>query len=133
VVRDGQAPTWIYTTTEAPKEKMKALQEKGISVFAISSGPKVEIKDMLEHLGEQQISSLLVEGGSEINGSFLRAKEIDKITTFIAPKLVGGGTAPTSFGGEGIAFMDQAVQLTNVSFRQVGQDLRIDGYPQWKE
>lgn len=133
VITDGQAPTWIYTTEAASTEKRKALQERGISVFAISPGPTVDIKDMLKHLGQQQISSLFVEGGSQINGSFLRAKEIDKIMTFIAPKLVGGRTAPTSFGGEGIGLMDEAVQLTNVSFRQVGQDLRIDGYPQWKE
>ncbi|RKD24379.1 riboflavin biosynthesis protein RibD [Ammoniphilus oxalaticus] len=133
LVTDGQAPTWIYTTTQAPKEKMELLQAHGIDVFPVSSGPSVDLSKMLKHLAEQGIASLLVEGGSQVNGSFLKAKEIDKIVTFIAPKLVGGEDAPTSFGGEGVMEMGEAVLLKNMKFRQVGDDLRIDGYPIWEE
>lgn len=131
VLTDGQAPTWIYTTEEADPEKRERLAAMGIPVIPLSSGPQVDVSDVLAHLGEQQISSVLVEGGSQVNGSFLRAREIDKIITFIAPKLVGGQHAPTSFGGQGIDRMDQAILLSRMTVRRLGQDLCIEGYPEW--
>lgn len=133
LVNDGQAPTWIYTTTEASAEKKEALMARGVSVFTVSDGPKVNIEKMLSHLGERGIASLLVEGGAQINGSFLQAQAVDKIVAFIAPKLVGGASAPTPFGGQGIKLMEDAIRLRDVSYRQVGDDLRVDGYPIWKE
>lgn len=132
VVTDGKAPTWIFTTKQADKEKIWALEQRGITVKTISSGRQVDLLSVLSFLGEQHISSVLVEGGSQVNGSLLRAKAIDKIIHFIAPKLVGGQHAPTSFGGQGVREMSEAIVLKDMSVQQMGEDLCIEGYPDWR-
>lgn len=131
VVQDGQAPTWIYTTFEADEGKLRQLKLAGVEVFRVSDGPLVGVEDVLKHLGEHRVSSILVEGGSQVNGSFLRARAIDKVITYFAPKLVGGALAPTSFGGDGIQQMEEAIRLQHMEVETVGEDLRVEGYPEW--
>ncbi|WP_047152719.1 bifunctional diaminohydroxyphosphoribosylaminopyrimidine deaminase/5-amino-6-(5-phosphoribosylamino)uracil reductase RibD [Aneurinibacillus tyrosinisolvens] len=133
VVTDGAAPTWIFTTERAEIEKQLQLEKKGIRIFSAGSGPSVNILRMLDILGEQSISSLLVEGGSQVNSAFLHAKAIDKIVAYVAPKLIAGQTAPSSFGGIGIEQMNDAISLADVQVEQVGQDIKISGYPVWGE
>nr|WP_209811199.1 bifunctional diaminohydroxyphosphoribosylaminopyrimidine deaminase/5-amino-6-(5-phosphoribosylamino)uracil reductase RibD [Ammoniphilus resinae] len=138
VVRDGEAETWIYTTTTAAEEtaKVQALEKRGVKVISlpVEDGERgIPIPQMLTHLGSQKISSLLVEGGARVNASFLKEMAVDKIVSYIAPKLVGGEHAPTPIGGFGVQEMDQAIRLTRMTYRQVGEDLRIEGYPEWRE
>ncbi|MBN6188515.1 bifunctional diaminohydroxyphosphoribosylaminopyrimidine deaminase/5-amino-6-(5-phosphoribosylamino)uracil reductase RibD [Aneurinibacillus sp. BA2021] len=131
VLTDGQAPTWIFTTERADPKKWERLEEMGIRVFSTGDDVKVDIDRLLALLGEQQISSLLVEGGSQINSAFLHARAIDKIVSYVAPKLVAGQGAPTPFGGLGIEEMNDAVPLAHISFEKIGNDIKITGYPVW--
>ncbi|AMA73647.1 MULTISPECIES: bifunctional diaminohydroxyphosphoribosylaminopyrimidine deaminase/5-amino-6-(5-phosphoribosylamino)uracil reductase RibD [Aneurinibacillus] len=132
VLTDGQAPTWIFTTEHADRTKRAQLEEKRIRVFSTGDGPKVDIDCLLATLGEQQVSSLLVEGGSQINSAFLHARAINKVVAYVAPKLVAGQNAPTPFGGLGIEEMADAISLMDVSFEKVGNDMKISGYPVWR-
>jgi diaminohydroxyphosphoribosylaminopyrimidine deaminase/5-amino-6-(5-phosphoribosylamino)uracil reductase len=132
VLTDGKAPTWIFTTERADPLKWEQLEEMGIRVFSTGNEPKVNISRMLTILGEQQISSLLVEGGSQINSAFLHAQAIHKVVSYVAPKLVAGQGAPTPFGGLGIEEMNNAVSLVDVSFEKIGDDIKITGYPVWR-
>jgi diaminohydroxyphosphoribosylaminopyrimidine deaminase/5-amino-6-(5-phosphoribosylamino)uracil reductase len=129
VVTDGQAPTWIFTSCDFDQEKKLELERRGVRVFVTSSAGAVDIQEMLSFLGEQQIASLLVEGGGSINFSFLREKAVDKVISYIAPKLIGGKDALTPFTGEGFDKMSDAIELSELSFEKVGEDLRITGYP----
>jgi diaminohydroxyphosphoribosylaminopyrimidine deaminase/5-amino-6-(5-phosphoribosylamino)uracil reductase len=131
VVTDGKAPTWIYTTAHAPREKQAALENLGVRVIPFDS-EQVAVERVLASLGQQGITSLLVEGGAAVNGSFLRARAIQKIIHYVSIKLVGGADAPTPFGGTGIALMDDAVTLRDFEVERVGErDIRIAGYPVW--
>lgn len=131
IVADHLAPTWIFTTPAAPVEKRIELETKGLTVIVLDA--PLQVTDVLRELGEREITSLLVEGGAEVNGSFLQAMAIQKIISYISLKLVGGSLSPTSYGGVGFATMDKAVTLTNTSIEQVSeQDIRIVGYPQWE-
>lgn len=132
VVQDMAAPTWIISTSEAPEEKRGAFaQAKGVTLLTLDA--PLSVDEVLKQLGERGITSLLVEGGAEVNGSFLRAKAIQKVISYVSLKLVGGVQAPTPFGGAGFATMDEAVMLTELSVEQVdGQDVRIIGYPLWE-
>lgn len=132
VIVDNQAPTWVFTTDKADPEKKQLLEEKGIRVFSSGPADKVDIPAMLKILGDHEISSVLVEGGSQVNGSFLEAGCIDKVISYIAMKLVGGGSAPTAFGGLGIAEMSGAVRLEHADIQVVGEDIRITGYPRFE-
>lgn len=133
VLNDKEAPTWLITTDRADSGKKRWLEEKGVRVFSTGGEPKVDVNRMLEILGQESVSSLLVEGGSQINSAFLHARAIDKVISYIAPKLVAGQGAPTPFGGTGIEEMGNAVALRNFQVETLGVDLKITGYPDWGE
>ncbi|MED4755240.1 bifunctional diaminohydroxyphosphoribosylaminopyrimidine deaminase/5-amino-6-(5-phosphoribosylamino)uracil reductase RibD [Brevibacillus choshinensis] len=133
LLQDQAAPTWIITTPSAPEERRLTLSHaKGVTLITLDA--PLLVTDVLKRLGELGITSLLVEGGAEVNGSFLRARAIQKIISYVSLKLVGGSQAPTPFGGTGFATMDEAVKLTDLTIEQVSeQDVRIIGYPQWEQ
>ncbi|MCE0450160.1 bifunctional diaminohydroxyphosphoribosylaminopyrimidine deaminase/5-amino-6-(5-phosphoribosylamino)uracil reductase RibD [Brevibacillus sp. AF8] len=132
VVQNTDAKTWIFTTDAAPREKQELLAARGVKVITMV-GP-ILVEKVLDTLGELGITSLLVEGGQEVNGSFLQARAIQKVVSHIALKLIGGSGAPSPFGGQGFATMGEAVQLTNVMITPIGKgDLQISGYPQWED
>lgn len=131
VITDDLAPTWIITTRRASADKSAMLQERGITVVNLED-ERIDIPPMLDRLGELGITSVLVEGGSEVNGAFLQAQAIQKTISYFAMKLVGGAHAPTSYGGPGLEQMADAVMLGNVEIERVGDhDVRIVGYPIW--
>ena len=119
---------WIFTTQQASEEKKKHLEQKGVKVFITNEGPTVDIERMLTILGEEGITSLLVEGGSEVNASFLYGGYAQKLVAYLAPKLIGGKTAPGAFGGPGIQALAESVSLRDVQVEWIGQDLKVVGY-----
>jgi len=74
--------------------------------------------------------SLLVEGGSQINGSFLDEGLIDKIFLFLSPKLIGDPQALGIFGGHGVSSLKEAIPLNELKVRRIGEDLLLEGYLQ---
>jgi len=74
------------------------------------------------------ITSVLVEGGGEINASFLEAGLVDKAHFIIAPKIFGGRSAKTGVEGEGVSFPAQAKWLKEISQQRLGEDFLISGY-----
>ncbi|NRR04168.1 bifunctional diaminohydroxyphosphoribosylaminopyrimidine deaminase/5-amino-6-(5-phosphoribosylamino)uracil reductase RibD [Brevibacillus sp. RS1.1] len=132
VVQNADAKTWIFATDAAPKEKQELLAARGVKVIS-TAGP-IRVEKVLDTLGELGITSLLVEGGQEVNGSFLQARAIQKVVSHIALKLIGGSSAPSPFGGQGFSTMGEAVQLANVTITPIGKsDVQISGYPQWED
>ncbi len=124
VVTDKEAETWIVTTREAPLVKKEKLMNLGVKIIELA-GDKIIIEDLLKCLGEKSITSLFVEGGSTVNDSFLRSKCINEVITYIAPKLIGGSGAPTSFSGIGFPNLGDALQLMIKEVTQLGQDIKI--------
>ncbi|WP_078553173.1 bifunctional diaminohydroxyphosphoribosylaminopyrimidine deaminase/5-amino-6-(5-phosphoribosylamino)uracil reductase RibD [Bacillus alkalicellulosilyticus] len=124
VVQDNEAPTWIVTSNRADVTKKEALEKAGVSVFVLPT-ETIEIPSLLTLLGEQQMTSLFVEGGAEINGSFITSKAVNQVITYIAPKLMGGKQAPTAVGGEGFTQMSDVLSLQIQSVEQIGEDIKI--------
>lgn len=132
VATDKLAETWVFTTQAHSPEKKKALEERGIKVTVTKEANRVNPTEVLQILGEKLISSVLIEGGGEINASFLENKLVDKVVVYIAPKLIGGRNAPTFFEGNGIEKMANTIELTNITVDQIGKDLKFVGYPVYK-
>lgn len=128
------AKTWIVVKEGADLEKAKVLEEKGIKIIYV---PKIDsgldLSVLLNTLYEKGITDLLVEGGSEINGSFLRAGLINKFSVYIAPKILGGRDSLTPFTGENVESMDEALDVTIHSVETFGEDILITAYPKTKE
>ena len=84
-------------------------------------------------LAEREIDGILLEGGGTLMGSMLKARLINKVHAFVAPKIVGGVGAPSPVGGVGVDKMSQAVQLDGVAVASYDRDLCITGYPVYTE
>lgn len=126
----NQGPIIIFTTTHAPIRYRKYLENKGIQIISFKPDPKgkVPLKAALEWLGQNQIASLLVEGGGETVSSFLEEKLADKLILFLAPLLIGGKTAPSLYPGEGVDKLQEALRLRSISTFHLGNDIIIEGY-----
>ena len=95
------------------------------SGLELLSGPPEE---ELRRLAAEDVQSLLLEGGPTLAGEFLRADLIDKLLLFVAPKLVGGDDAPPLFRGPGARTLVEAVALTGLEARRVGEDVLLTAY-----
>lgn len=88
-----------------------------------------DLRAVLKELGSRSLQSVLVEGGSTVAGEFVDAGLVNKVTFFIAPKIVGGTEAPSAVGGKGVELMSDALELENVTVTQRGKDIEVTGYP----
>ena len=126
---DSSARTIIATTEQAPKGKRKDLEDKGAEILLCPLvNNRVDLSYLIRELGEVGIDSILIEGGSELNYSALEAGIVDKVITFIAPKLVGGRNAKTPIGGLGKDLMKDAIQLERTNLQRLGDDIMIEAY-----
>ncbi len=112
------------------EERQKLLQNNGVQVVRVPvDGAQLKLENILPELAKRSITSLIVEGGAEVAASFVEARVIDKVTMFIAPKIIGGREAKSAIGGEGIDQLSEALELQNLKFAQHGTDIEITGYP----
>lgn len=129
---DSPAPTIIVTTDLAPAENIRRLKAVGAEIITMTSRDgRVDLPELLVDLGRREISSLLVEGGAEVSAAFLGAGLVDKVLWFIAPKIIGGRDAPGPVAGTGLARMDEALALRDISWGQAGNDFYMEGYPDY--
>ncbi|MDG5787668.1 bifunctional diaminohydroxyphosphoribosylaminopyrimidine deaminase/5-amino-6-(5-phosphoribosylamino)uracil reductase RibD [Evansella sp. AB-P1] len=124
VVTDQLAPTWIFTTNHTNAQKIQKLEDAGVKVIVLNS-KKIIISDLLTYLGENQISSLLVEGGSTINDAFLQNGDFQQVIVYLAPLIIGGKDALTSFSGKGILHLKDATMLKINSVERTGNDVKL--------
>ena len=119
-------PTIIATcTTDHPK--ISALQEAGCRLlFLPSKEGRLDLLTLAKRLGEQNIDSILLEGGSTLTWSALEAGIVQKVQTYIAPKILGGETAKTPVSGQGAPTPDLGIQLAKPSLQWFGKDLLIE-------
>jgi 2,5-diamino-6-(ribosylamino)-4(3H)-pyrimidinone 5'-phosphate reductase len=77
----------------------------------------------MEHLADEGIETLMLEGGATLNFSMIKEGLIDEIRICIAPKVVGGVNAKTLFDGEGFDTMDEGIDLELTDSFALGKDL----------
>lgn len=125
--------TILATTSEASKDKLVILEEKGVEIITCpKKNEKVDLTFLMKQLGKLGIDSILVEGGATLNYSLLSEELIDKVMFFIAPKLIGGELSKTPIGGEGINLMNNAIRLKDIELSLIDDDIKVIGYPQWE-
>jgi len=120
----NELETIVVTTNKANKEKYDALENLGVTVLKASiKDNEVDIKDALKMLGKRNISSILLEGGSAVNFSAMKAEVVDEIHSFIAPKIIGGTYALSPVGGLGVADLKDAFHLKLEAIKRFDDDI----------
>jgi diaminohydroxyphosphoribosylaminopyrimidine deaminase/5-amino-6-(5-phosphoribosylamino)uracil reductase len=129
-VKDFNNPTDSIISHMA--EQMTLVNYGAEVVTVASRSGRPDLKAVLAELGRRQLTSLLVEGGAEVAASFIEQRLVDKVTLFIAPKIIGGRDALSGIGGSGIAKLSDALELEEVEVVRLGDDWEFTGYPKAK-
>ena len=130
IANTSEARTIIVTAESTTDEKIQAFEKQGVEIIRVATDAfGVSIEATLKALYKQGITHLLVEGGGNVNASFLRGGFIDQFIVYIAPKVLGGKNSITPFTGEDVESIDFASLLEFDEVTQIGQDLRIIAYP----
>ncbi|MCC7519237.1 MAG: RibD family protein [Verrucomicrobiae bacterium] len=70
---------------------------------------EVDVRRLLDLLGaEYRCRTVLCEGGPTLNDAFFRAGRVDELFVTLAPRVVGGRTAPTLVEGRGFPRLAEA-------------------------
>lgn len=126
---ESSAGLILATTTAIDPEKERLLMDKGVRILkADSPGGHVDLAKLMDELYKLEIDSVLLEGGGGLNAAALDSGIVDKVMTFIAPKIIGGKDAKTPVEGEGIEIMEHAVKLQDISISRFDEDILIEGY-----
>lgn len=130
VIETNPERTILATSEQASKERVEGFEKKGVRVLILDTiEGRINLTSLLHKLGEMEVMSLLVEGGSEINGSFLALGLVDKIFLFLSPKLLGGDQSPGIFGGRGMERLEDSVRFDQLRVKRIGEDFLFEGYP----
>jgi diaminohydroxyphosphoribosylaminopyrimidine deaminase/5-amino-6-(5-phosphoribosylamino)uracil reductase len=126
------ALTTIVVGKLAPKNRVAALAKKVAVLVAPTANSKLKIQNskldlrwLLEKLGAENVTRLLVEGGGEVNASFLLGGFAQRVAFFYAPKILGGCGARKGVAGAGAKSLREVVQLREVEWHKLGEDLLL--------
>ena len=129
VVKNKDKLTIIATILNSNERKKKALRDLGVKIIEVSDkNNKVNLKELVKKLGQEGLDSVLIEGGGTLNFSALEDNIVDKVIFYIAPKILGGENSKSCIAGIGFSELNQAVNLKDISYRKIGEDLVVEGY-----
>lgn len=120
--------TIVVTSTRAPVAKAHALESRGAQVWRFPlRGGEISWMVLLRKLADSGMASVMIEGGATVAASALRAKIVDKVIFFYAPKVLGGD-GRVMIDGLGIRRVDRSLRIRRLAFRKAGGDLLVSGY-----
>ncbi len=126
---DGGTPPLLIAARPVGRDmgferRHRALLRAGAEVVLLARGVggRPAIPSVLHTLYQHGIHSLLVEGGAEVHGAFVRARLVDRVALFLAPRLAGGGVPIVRGPGRGLA---RALPLGPLAVEKLGPDLLV--------
>ncbi|UGS35820.1 bifunctional diaminohydroxyphosphoribosylaminopyrimidine deaminase/5-amino-6-(5-phosphoribosylamino)uracil reductase RibD [Capillimicrobium parvum] len=121
-----EVPLTVVVSRAADRRDIHALEAAGADVIVASGEHEpARVRSALVQLGDQGITSILLEGGPHLSGAFFDAGEIDEVRLFLAPMLVGGRAARDPLEGQGVERIADATRALTMTCRSVDQDLLV--------
>jgi diaminohydroxyphosphoribosylaminopyrimidine deaminase/5-amino-6-(5-phosphoribosylamino)uracil reductase len=128
---NGRGNDVVVFCTSTDSVKKSRLEQRGIRVEVLpdsSSDHRPDISAVLHRLGQLEIASLMIEGGSTVNGSALAADVVDKVFLYYAPQIFASKNAVPFAAGAAFADTSQTLQVKNLQLHRFGQDFAVEGY-----
>ena len=122
---------WLACTDSSNSGHVGAVEGRGAEVIRCRRDDqgRVDLPNLLYLLGERGIRSIMVEGGSQVITSFLKARLVDQMIITIAPRLVGGlSVLDRPAAGNG-----SLLYLDPVSYQPCGPDIILWAQPRWRD
>lgn len=122
----NKIPT-IIATSNADKEKQKLYIDKGCRILVVPKKDNhIDLKELMSILGKEKIDSILLEGGGTLNWSALQSGIVNKVQTYIAPKIFGGEKAKSPISGLGVNCPQESFYLSNIKVTKIDEDILIE-------
>lgn len=122
---DKAALTTIVVTRKAAAENLKAIRSKCNVWVAPEAEDGIDCCWLLKKLGQENVTSLLVEGGGDVNASFLLQGLAHHVAFFYAPKVLGGHEAIKAVSGEGFNRWEDVLRLDEIEWKRLGEDILL--------
>jgi diaminohydroxyphosphoribosylaminopyrimidine deaminase/5-amino-6-(5-phosphoribosylamino)uracil reductase len=126
------ALTTIVVSKHAPENRVAALAKRVNVIVAPTVNSKLKTQNsklnlhwLLKKLGAENVTGLLVEGGGEVNASFLLGGLAQRVAFFYAPRILSGRDSRKGVAGDGVKSLSEIIQLREVEWRKLGEDLLL--------
>ncbi len=125
-----QVPTLLVTSSTTDAKRLETLRSAGCQVLTALGDQRdhLDVDAILDYLGGERLTNVLVEGGAEVLGSFLDTDAIDEVHVFIAAKLLGGKDAKTAITGAGRGRIADSLRLANTTVEVLDGDFYVHGW-----
>ena len=121
-----EVPTYIAASC-IDERKAAALEKFGVKILEVpEQDGHVKLRSLMRRLGNLEIDSVLLEGGSALHEAAFRAGIVQHMQVYIAPKIFGGVSAKPAVGGIGVMHVEEAYKLSTPEIRQYGNDVLLD-------
>ena len=116
--------------SDADEKKKDQLRAHGIRVEELppDTDGRPDIQSILRRLGDLEIMSVMIEGGSTVNGRALASGVVDKIFFYYAPQIMGDVKAIPFASGTNFSASTQTPRLRHSRLHRFGDDIAIEGY-----
>ena len=123
--KTDEAATVVFTQIGSQGEVQKQLARQGVEVVELET---LSPRSVMQHLYERGLASVLWECGGTLAAAAIAEKTVQKVMAFIAPKIIGGQSAPSPVGDLGRQQMTEALPLERIALRAIASDFLIEGY-----
>ena len=119
----------LIATCVTEESRLAPYRKAGCEILPVErdSNGHLSLPALMQALGQREIDSILLEGGTALQGAMLDAGLVHRVQCYLAPCLFGGKDAPSPVGGKGVALPTQALRLQHRRFSSFGEDLLIEG------
>jgi diaminohydroxyphosphoribosylaminopyrimidine deaminase/5-amino-6-(5-phosphoribosylamino)uracil reductase len=131
-VADKGAPTndlLVFCSSHDEKKK-RDLEARGIRVEQLEpdADGRPDIQAILRRLGELEITSVMIEGGSTVNGMVLASGVVDKVFFYYAPKIIGRSQSIPFASGPGFSQRNEIPHVRHLRLHRFAEDFAVEGY-----
>ncbi len=121
----GEAPVLVFAGKAAPADRVEAVRAAGADVVVLEGDAGDRVEAALDELGSRDLTSLLLEGGAHLAGTFFDRAQIDELRLFIAPLVLGGERARPLLAGSDPDAIGEARRASAVLYERIGEDVLI--------
>ncbi len=107
-------------------KKQAELEARGVRVEQLPPDKcgHPDVHAVLRRLGELEITSLMIEGGSTLNGTALAAGVVDKVFLYYAPRFLAGPRSIPFATSD----VNQTARVNHIQLHRFGEDFAVEGY-----